>query len=157
MNLTTFRRSCAGLAATIGLLGLLTAPAQASAAHNGTDPRLTQCNANAQLIATRPVRDWNMNWTTVTYVDVFYSYSCQTNWIRIRNNPYGGNATKEIWADNGDHYEENDPGYGSSYSMQVYAPGSTCINFRASLERPDGATVADVREDGDVYAIQRIC
>ncbi|UGT61794.1 hypothetical protein [Nocardia asteroides] len=86
----------------------------------------------------------------VAYVDLYYSNSCQTNWIRVRENPAGGDARKTIWADGqpGPPIDDVDPGTGSSYSRQVYAPGATCIHFQVHLNYPDGRHYAETYDPG---------
>ena len=130
------------VAAATAAVALSTGTAQAGPQHYGTDPAATGCNQNAALIATRGIE--TEYGQVVSYVDVYYSYSCQTNWIRVRSNPAGGAAIKAIRSDVGDWLpNEVDYGYGSSYSMQVYAPGSTCVHFQVHLRYPDGRHYAE--------------
>jgi hypothetical protein len=103
--------------------------------YDGKDPAATGCNVNASQIATRPIRDVN-NGQQVASIQIFYSWSCATNWIRVTGNPYGGNATKFIESSLGGWNSEWDPGYGSSYSMMVYAPGMTQIDGYVDLFEP---------------------
>lgn len=103
--------------------------------YDGKDPAATGCNVNAAQIATRPIVDRN-NGQQVATIQIFYSYSCQTNWIRVTNNPYGGNATKYISSSLGGWNSEADEGTGSSYSMMVYAPGATTIEGYVYLFEP---------------------
>ncbi len=121
--------------------------AAAGPQHHGTDPAATGCNQNAYLAATRAIQ--TELGQVVTYVDVYYSNSCQTNWIRVRSNPAGGATIKDIWADGLPALpSEIDYGSGSSYSMQVYAPGSTCIHFQVHLNYPDGRHYAETYTAG---------
>ncbi|HWO61383.1 MAG TPA: DUF2690 domain-containing protein [Umezawaea sp.] len=118
------------LAVAVPLVGVAGAGgASAAPWHYGTDPAGTGCNSNAAQIASRNISTPAGNVT----VQVFYSYSCSTNWIRVTGNPGGGWTDKWISADGGAELYETDYGYGSSYSMQVYAPGATCVNFRVQL------------------------
>lgn len=122
------------LVLTLSSIGMSTASVAAATcsgkACNGTDPVRTGCNANAYLAKRYAIVDaknglafWQL------YADVYYSRTCATNWLRVSHNPFGGNTKKTIWAHNSNFTEvENDYGYGSSYSMQVYAPGSTPIS-----------------------------
>lgn len=137
---TVKARVARGAAAVVGALALTATVAVGSAnagsQHHGTDPAATGCNANASAIASRTIT--TMNGATTTVV-LYYSYSCQTNWIRVASNPLGGAAVKRISADGRPALpEEVDFGYGSSYSMQVYAPGSACVNFSVTLLDPNG-------------------
>jgi hypothetical protein len=117
-------------------------PATAGPQHTGTNPATTGCNQNSALIATRGLQ--TESGQVVSYVDVYYSYSCATNWIRVRNNPAGGAAVKSIWTSGGaSALNETDYGTGSSFSMQVYAPGATCIYFQVHLKYPNGQHYAE--------------
>src|SRR5262249_22291431 len=80
---------------------------------------------------------------TVATVSIRYSNSCGTNWIIVDGNPAGGAAIKRIWTDGHPELTETDSGYGWSYSMQVYAPGNTCIHFHVRLLYPDGRHYAE--------------
>jgi len=147
---TRRRRIVGGIAVVVGLLvGTLgiAAPAQAGPQHNGTDPAATGCNANAALISTHSVE--TELGQVVAQVEVYYSYSCQTNWIRVTQNPAGGATVKSIRA-RGSAWlpDEVDYGTGSSYSMQVYAPGDTCIEYQVHLKYPNGAHYAEAYNAG---------
>jgi len=122
---------------------LLSSPNQAMAVScsghscDGKDPIYTGCNQNAYLAKRYPIYD-TYGIFTGQYTDVYYSRSCGTNWLRVTGNPYGGVAYKMIQSLNSNgtvHYTEveKDTGYGSSYSMMVYAPGSTRIEFYGKL------------------------
>ncbi|WP_157978295.1 MULTISPECIES: DUF2690 domain-containing protein [Nocardia] len=128
-----------------GLSGVAVAGPQ----HHGTNPSAGPdfCNQNGYLAATRPIE--TELGQVVTYVDVYYSNSCQTNWIRVRENPAGGATIKTIWADGQPGpFTEQDNGSDSSYSMQVYAPGTTCIHFQVHLKYPDGRHFAETYSAG---------
>jgi hypothetical protein len=104
----------------------------------GKNPVTTGCNQNAGLIKRYYFAN-SYNGITFLYpndiqLDVYYSYSCGTNWIRVSKNPFGGLTKKNLSLVNSSTtLVENDYGYGSSYSMQVYAPGTTRIAFSAYL------------------------
>ncbi|MGW1666624.1 DUF2690 domain-containing protein [Streptomyces microflavus] len=126
--------------AALGALALMatvgTGTANAGPQHHGTDPAATGCNAQGAAIASRTIT--TMNGATTTVV-LYYSSLCQTNWIRVASNPLGGAAVKRISAEGRPALpDEVDFGHGSSYSMQVYAPGSTCVNFSVTLLDPAG-------------------
>lgn len=147
-------RAAVASALALALAGASAAPAYAGPQHQGTDPAATGCNVNASQIATRAVQDELGH--TVATVQVFYSNSCQTNWIRVTGNPAGGTATKDIRAAGGSWLPtESDYGTGSSYSMQVYAPGSTCVNFNVHLYYPSGASYGETYSAGATY--QTVC
>jgi hypothetical protein len=128
------------LAGTLGAVGATSA--SAGPQHHGTDPAASGCNQNAAQISSHGIE--TPTGQVVATVQVFYSYSCQTNWIRITGNPAGGAAIKNIRTQGGAALaSEVDYGTGSSYSMQVYAPGSTCIEYQAILRYPGGAHYAE--------------
>lgn len=116
--------------------------ASAGPEHHGTDPAATGCNQNGHLAATRSLE--TELGEVVGQVQVFYSDSCHTNWIRLENNPAGGAAEKVIWSDGQPgRFTDTDYGSGSSYSKQVYAPGDTCVRFQVHLKYPDGRHYAE--------------
>ncbi len=131
------------LAATLALTASITTAAQADSHSGGSnyfDGRSPiaapeYCNRNAKLIATRPVTERDTGRQVAT-LEIYYSYTCQSNWIRVTGNPYGGGANKYITSDLGGWNSEADPGYGSSYSMLVYAPGTTRISGWVYLYEP---------------------
>ncbi|WP_409201793.1 DUF2690 domain-containing protein [Microbacterium testaceum] len=135
-------RSAASLALAGALVFAEVTAAHAGPQHHGTDPSSTGCNANASLISTRSLE--TQTGVSGQRVEVYYSHSCQTNWIRVTGNPAGGATVKNIRTQNGVALPtEVDYGTGSSYSMQVYAPGSTCIEYQAALKYPDGRHYAE--------------
>ncbi|MFI5591138.1 hypothetical protein ACIA5G_39225 [Amycolatopsis sp. NPDC051758] len=104
--------------------------------YDGRDPTTPPaCNVNASQIATRPILDRTTG-QQVASIQIFYSWSCSSNWIRVTGNPYGGNTTKYIESSLGGWNSEWDPGYGSSYSMMVYAPGTTQVSGYVYLFEP---------------------
>lgn len=121
-------------------------PAGAAASHYGTDPYYSGCSGNSFEYTSWPIVDMDTG-ANVSTVRVRYSRTCGTNWIVVDGNPYGGDTLKTLTADNAPGVlNEYDWGTGWSYSMQVYAPGSTCIyvavhlmdtsgEFRASSQR----------------------
>jgi hypothetical protein len=116
---------------------------------NGKDPAATGCNQNAYLAKRYPFYDkygiiLSPYSSSTPYMDIYYSRSCGTNWIRVTNNPYGGTTYKEIQVatPNGFLETESDWGYGSSYSMMVYAPGSTAIRVWSRVKNTSNVTQA---------------
>ena len=63
---------------------------------NGKDPAATGCNGNAYLAKRIQVVDNYGIALWQVYADVYYSNSCGTNWLRVTNNPWGGQTYKEI-------------------------------------------------------------
>jgi hypothetical protein len=145
------RRTLITVAASVALAltaTLSTAlPASAGAVDHGRNPAVSYggaapCNSNSTLIGTRPIE--NIYGQSVSTVQIFYSYSCQTNWIRVTSNPAGGATIKKIATQGGSWLpDETDYGTGSSYSMQVYAPGSACVDFQVELKYPNGTHYAE--------------
>lgn len=119
---------------------------------NGKDPAATGCNQNAYLAKRFPFYDnygiiLSPYSSSTPYMDIYYSRSCGTNWVRVTNNPYGGTTYKEIQSLNSNNTAkytetESDWGYGSSYSMMVYAPGTTHIRAWAKVSNTSNAAKA---------------
>ena len=125
--------------------------ANAGPQHHGTDPAATGCNQNAAQISSRGVE--TPYGQVVATVQVFYSYSCQTNWIRVTGNPAGGATLKAIRTQGGAELVEVDWGTASSYSMQVYAPGSTCIEYQVALTYASGAHYAEAYDPARSWSL----
>ena len=148
-----WRRGLSRRAAIVGLVVALLgsvaplAPASAATGYglDGTDPGTTGCLAGSSRISSMPIRVDGTG-AIVGAMDVWYSPTCGTNWVRA-NNATGATLTviKTINRDpnNPPFYEyEADVVNGWSYSMQVYAPGATCVY----------ATAVILGTDGDFYA-----
>ena len=149
--------SLATVALVLTFIGAAIFPVSASAVScighscDGKNPVSTGCNQNAYL-AKRFVIVEKSNGIALwqTYADVYYSRSCGTNWVRVSGNQYGGNTKKYIESFNSNgsvmySMNEVDYGYGSSYSMMVYAPGSTKIVMISSLYDTSGRVRASTR------------
>lgn len=136
--------------AAVGIAGaavLLGAPtSSAGPEHNNTDPAKTGCNVDAYLASTRNIE--TESGQVVGQVEVYYSRKCQTNWIRVPSNAAGGAAVKDLWSDAGGETHDTDSGNVTSYSMQVYAPGATCIHYMVHLKYPDGRHYGETYEAG---------
>jgi hypothetical protein len=142
-------RGAAALLGAATLVAVAAGTAAAGPGDNDTDPRSAPnyCANGAQLIATRGIE--TELGQVVTYVDVYYSPRCLTNWISVRSNPAGGLTAKYLASDTvGSLPAENDYGTGASISMQVYAPGSSCIHFGVQLSYPDGSHYAETYDPG---------
>ncbi|WP_343242252.1 DUF2690 domain-containing protein [Streptomyces sp. SID9727] len=149
----TGRRALTLLAAAI-TVALSAVPAEAAPydPYTGSNPLTTGCQSDAVTIATRPIRSQQATYGTM---EVRYSPSCGTNWVRaVITVPNATNTvTKGIrrpssqpdgqggWLGYYEHYE-TDPAVGSSFGMQVYAPGSTCISVSSVVKDASGQVVA---------------
>jgi hypothetical protein len=133
-------------------LSATTAVAAPNDPYTGTSPQTTGCAADAVTIGTRPIRSAQAVYGTM---EVRYSPSCQTNWVRaVMTVSDGANTvTKGIRRPSGQpdgqggwlgFYEnhETDAAVGSSFGMQVYAPGSTCVTAMAVVRNASGQAVA---------------
>ena len=96
---------------------------------DGTNP-YNGCSAGASVVATRQFRTNTGTWLNA-YMKVYYSPRCGTNWIWVTNTPNGDWTNKQIFSDAGGSRRDADYGYGASYSYQVYAPGSACVEAQA--------------------------
>lgn len=79
-------------------------------------------------------------------LQVFYSTLCGTNWIRVTGNPYGGAAVKYLNSSpDGPGFNDRtiDYGSGSSYGLQMYAPG--CIFVSVGLYAPGDSLLGNGR------------
>lgn len=121
------------------LVGAANTAAVAAYADPYTDsnPNTTGCSNGAYTIATRNIGSPQSYFGTM---ELRYSPTCQTNWVRA--NIVGSDSSLRVvkiikrpssqpdgqggWLG---YYEnfENDYGAGSTFGMQVYAPGATCV------------------------------
>ena len=148
------RRLISAVLAVPLLLALWTTSAAAANydPYTDTNPASTGCAADAITIATRNIASPQALYGTM---EVRYSPSCGTNWVRanmLASNP-GFTVTKGIirfssqpdghggWLGYYQNYEY-DPAVGSSFGMQVYAPGSTCIQAMSVVRDGNGQLVA---------------
>jgi predicted small secreted protein len=140
MNLVSKARLTAAGIATVLAFSAAVGTAHAMASYDpytGTNPHTTGCAADAITIATRTVSSPQAYYGTM---DVRYSPTCGTNWVRA--NIAGNSTTIEVvkiikrYSSQPDGHggwlgyysnHETDIGAGSSFGMQVYAPGATCI------------------------------
>jgi hypothetical protein len=138
------------------LAGLVLSTNSASAApydpFTDTNPATTGCSADAITIASRPIRSPQAVYGTM---EVRYSPTCGTNWVRstmyVENSSF--TVTKGIvrmssqpdghggWLGYYQNYE-TDPAVGTSFGMQVYAPGNTCIEAMSTVRDANGQLVA---------------
>lgn len=136
MTLPRMRSLLLGLVMAIAAVIGSALPAQALSGtqYNNTDPIATGCTSAGYRIANRPILDSNSR--TVSYMEVYFSTRCGTNWIRVTGNPYGGAQYKLIQSATGNDMTIDPQPWGtwytgSSYGRQIYAPG--CIDVRVEL------------------------
>lgn len=150
----TTRRTLAVSAVLTGVVALSAASAVAAPydPYTGTNPQTTGCSADAVTIGTQPIRSPQAVHGTM---EVRYSPACKTNWVRaVMTVPdSAGTVTKGIrrpssqpdgqggWLGFYENYAY-DPAVGSSFGMQVYAPGSTCVMAMAVVRNASGQAVA---------------
>ncbi|QHF21699.1 DUF2690 domain-containing protein [Rathayibacter sp. VKM Ac-2762] len=145
MNQTASRSLRSRLSSVLAASVVLTATAiggapAANAAPTSGDPLATGCSTSASTIYMR-------NYLGYGKVEVRYSSSCQTNWVRITN-AGGRQAEAGIYsASSGWKYS---PSYASApnefWTPMVYAPGTTCITFYAKIAK----NPVDVLNTGNV-------
>ena len=123
--------TAAGVLASVAAALMVAAPAAQAAPYDGTDPIATGCANGAITIGTRPIKSPQATFGTM---EVRYSPSCQTNWIRANLNNSYENVTVTKWIDRpaqGNLAQagsvDTDLAAVSSYGKQVYAPGATCV------------------------------
>lgn len=120
--------------------------------YTGSNPHTTGCAADAVTIGTRQIRSPQAVFGTM---EVRYSPSCQTNWVRavmsvsnssnivtkgirrISSQPDGQGGWLGFFQD-----YAYDPATGSSFGMQVFAPGATCITAMAIVRNASGQPLA---------------
>ncbi|MDR6435157.1 hypothetical protein J2790_000278 [Paenarthrobacter nicotinovorans] len=132
LGIKMLRKIAATTAAVASMVafGLMASPvANASPAHENTDPNATGCASGAYAITSRNVVNTTYN-QVQGRVDVMYSPACQTNWVNL----YGFVAGNRYQAD---IQNLGFPvlsvgtvffGAGSGYSRQTYSPGGSCID-----------------------------
>ena len=122
----------------------LASPANAASGRglDGTDPASTGCaNGSVSIDYQNLYIHGNGPW--IGAVDVRYSPSCGTNWIRVYNasGVYDGHSDKYILRPQQGGLPvfkqlEVDPGAGAlgwTYGMQTYAPGTTTICYQGGI------------------------
>lgn len=117
-----------------GAVGL--APSADAAPYDGSNPVSTGCASNATTIASRPIKSPQATFGTM---EVRYSPSCQTNWIRAVLNTNYANTVAVKWIERPAQGNLSTAGSvdsdaaQTSFGMQLYAPGSTCITVSVDL------------------------
>ena len=171
--MNTAKRALTGLVAAAALLlGGIVAATPASAGgptgspYDGTDPATTGCSANAITVFAKNMR--NPTTQAITgQMEVRYSLTCQTNWIRV-NNLVPGAATsmylfriptyepgspleRAAWGDLTENY------YGPVWSNQVFTGPTGCVYVRAEQRvngRMVGSTGLSLTGVQDMYGNQ---
>ena len=122
--------------------GVAPANAVSGYGYDGTDPSTgaTNCVTGSTAIYPAPIRVGGTG-ASVGTMQVWYSPSCGTNWVRA----YTGSSYTQVIKTS--RREPNTPpftetetdfGAGWSYSMQVYAPGATCVHADTVILGPSG-------------------
>ncbi|WP_147794793.1 DUF2690 domain-containing protein [Cellulomonas sp. Y8] len=106
---------------------------------NGTDPT-KGCANGSGIVHSADIL--NASGAPIAKLEVRYSPACQTNWVRVNNTVEGALVEKYIAIPGGAVEQEQDRGVGWSYSMQVYAPDSTCVDVSAVISL-DGSLLGD--------------
>jgi hypothetical protein len=149
-------RSLSAILAVAVLILSLIGPDSASAASgyqlDGTNPM----TAAGGYCANGSYAFWSKNLYAgngqlVMYVEVRYSPACGTNWVRTYDYTTVGASLKKIQrkASPAFSHAEYDTPSGWSYSMQVYAPGTTCIYIGASLLGEGGTGLGTIAYLGE--------
>lgn len=168
------------IVAAASVVGAVTVPAVSAEAsttllpwqREGADPQSSGCAADAITVARYPIES-PVDASTLTYLDVRYSPSCGTNWLRmVEPQPLVGDGIQfEIEAGSNlpspQPYDSDaassDNGAGQAghngttwWSGMTYAPGGTCITIDAYIYGPQSnyPTVAYLPEP---WAYSTIC
>lgn len=132
------KRNIAALAMAGAAAGALTvgAAGTAQAAPSG-DPLSTGCANGAQTI-------WENTYFGSGKVEVRYSPSCGTNWVKVTN--AAGRQSEAGIASQASGWQWS-PSYGNSpnayWTPMVYAPGSACVTFRVKIGNANGIGMMD--------------
>lgn len=127
-------------------LTVSTAQAATGFGLDGSDPAATGCATGSYPIGGRDLHAGNGQ--LVAHLEVRYSPKCGTNWVRMYNYTSVGASLKSIQRKSSPSYWETeyDPVSGWSYSMQVYAPGSTCVFVGGALVGKPGSGVGIIAQ-----------
>lgn len=142
--------------ALVAAMGAIASPAAQAAVfdpYTGSDPSTTGCSNTGITVASWPVPSVT-NGQSLATAELRYSTACQTNWVRVTLGGSGGTGTvvktitrPRTLLPQGGALEfftqtEVDPmSYLTSWGMQVYAPGHTCVIANATLKNASGAVV----------------
>ena len=158
MTTTRTRRtllSIAGVASVIALT-MVGGPALAAsgiAPYDNTDPSSTGCSSGATTIASYPIND-TVTGAVVGTLEVRYSSTCDTNWVRTSNTVTGTTSNKYIDRISTfnpgppatgyafDSQSDADPGVGSSYGFQLGGASTSCNHVGAWFTDSSNVIVA---------------
>ena len=134
-----FRKLVTAILSMLAVIGLslgLSAPAQAASYHNLTDPNTTGCASGAYTIHSKNIYDYNGS--VAGYVELRYSPTCNTNWARTTSYRGGSfNSFVTLTNDSSQSSQRGAAGPGQWWTLQLYAPGSTCVNYGGAIFEDD--------------------
>lgn len=116
----------------LGVGALVGAPAANAAGYEGTDPDATGCSTGAYVVTS-----WNM--VNLRYgqvqgrVELVYSPKCSTNWVNVYGYTAGNRYLAGVQVAPRNWYNAQVNGVASQHSLQVVAPGNTCVNIGWSI------------------------
>lgn len=146
MNLKhTLAATSAGLLLAASLA--TTTPAfAAGTTYDGTDPQTTGCAAGGITVKEVAV---TANGETLGWAQLRYSPSCGTNWVRFTpSRSLNGWAWKSLQRPATTYNGVTLPAFsdltidsasGTSWGMQAYAPGHTCISYQVNFQTTNGS------------------
>lgn len=150
----TVLKTLAILTATSAALVLGTAPAGASKWDDLTDPVQSGCAGDAVTVASYPMT--SDDGEHITDLEVRYSPKCETNWVRVYNPYSSGEAT--VMASIRKTPEQKrfytyDEDTGDAWTIQLWAPGNTCVLVLAAIIDKD----THQRLAGSEYTEVKVC
>jgi hypothetical protein len=146
-------------AAVLSIVGALTTAGAATGAaaaaigspYDYSNPQTTGCAADGQSIASYPIRSTVTN-AVVGTLEVRYSPSCDTNWVRANNTVPGATVHKYIERHRTHlptsgtlpyaSQTESDTALGWSYGMQFGGAAIACVGVGAWFTDSSGAIIA---------------
>lgn len=149
----SLRRRSSSLIATLAIAAAaagaagMAPPAAADSTPGLKDPWTSSCNSDKTAIDSQPLtKDPEGNGVDdAGTVILFYSPSCQTNWIELTT-PYGTDqyenrinlfigTTESPWTNDRSQYDYGDGPLTSEFrSMMIPAPGHTCVHYYGNVE-----------------------
>ena len=122
----------------LGLAVGAAAPASAAGPWDGTDPQNTGCAANALTRWSTTLVDPRTG-AAVGTMEVRWSRTCQTNWVRVDNWIPGAQVHMSIDRVGGPYGSASgsltESYTGTVWSNQVYAPGTTCVHVGTQITK----------------------
>jgi hypothetical protein len=131
--------------------GIAPAYATSGTGYDGTDPASTGCANGSTLIYSQDLHI-NGNGAKVGVMEVRYSPTCGTNWVRVQNLGTTDAVSKKYILREAQgslpRFEQGIPDtyVGWSYGNQVYAPGATCIWVQGGLVTGAWTAWSDYRQ-----------